>query len=499
MKILSARQTQQADAYTIKHEPIASIDLMERASTRFTNAFCDLVDSGKSVLVVCGTGNNGGDGLAVARMLLEKGYNIHVIVIQPREGGSKDFLINLGRLDESVLSYLRSEEEKIELGNPDVIIDAIFGSGLTRPVKGVFGKVIAMINKLESTVIAIDVPSGLFLDKPASAEGAIIEANHTISFQVPKLAFFFPENYPFVGEWQVVDIGLNREFIDQQESKFSTIEYEEVVRLLKPRKKFDHKGRYGHAQLIGGSYGKMGAITLASRACLRSGVGLLTLTIPSSGVEVMQTSVPEAMVLEQPGEKQVTEFTVFDKATAIGVGPGLGTANETKVAFENFLQSNSKPLVIDADAINLLAANRALLEILPEGTILTPHLKEFDRLAGESANNWQRLEKAEDLCNRYQLSIVLKGAHTAIVDPDNGIAFNTTGNPGMATAGSGDVLLGIITSFRAQGMSPNSASKAGVYVHATAGDRMASKKSMESLIAGDLIEGISDFFLNGER
>jgi ADP-dependent NAD(P)H-hydrate dehydratase / NAD(P)H-hydrate epimerase len=500
MNILDAEKTRLADAHTIANEPIASIDLMERASASFTEAFCRNYGSENKIAVVCGTGNNGSDGLAISRILLSKGHLVDPFVIQLKEGGSEDFETNLSRI-EPLSSYkiISASHDIPVFGQYNVIIDAVFGSGLTRKVTGLYAEVISAINSSTADVVAVDIPSGLFVDQPSEVEAAIIKANATISFQVPKLSFFMPENYQYVGRWQVIDIGLDQDFIDQQESDFSTIEHDEVEKLLPLRSKFSHKGSFGHGQLCGGSYGKMGAITLAAEAFLRSGAGLLTVTIPTSGTNIMQTKVPEAMVLEQPGEKELSDFNISAKATAIGVGPGLGQAKETVKAFGDFLRDNTKPLVLDADALNIISSNQELLSLLPSDTIITPHLKEFDRLAGSSNDQWQRLAKAREFSRQYQLITVLKGAHTAVINKDGKVKFNTTGNPGMATAGSGDVLLGIITSLRTQGLSGIDAAVASTYIHGRAGDDAANKLSMSALLASDIIEALTVVFIGFSR
>ena len=502
MKVLSAEQTRLADAYTIRHEPIADIDLMERASTSFVEALSEIHIPREAIAVVCGTGNNGGDGLAISRILIEKGYALQLFVVQVKDGGSDNFKMNFARLEQLTQINIISAQNSIPDFAPfDTIIDALFGSGLTRPVAGLYGNVIEAINSTKADIISVDIPSGLFVDNLNNAEeqGAIIKAATTISFQTPKLSFFIPENFKYVGEWRVVDIGLDQEYINQQESNYNTIEEADVEKLLPKRGKFDHKGVYGHGQLFGGSSGKMGAITMAAEAFLRTGAGLLTVTIPASGVKIMQTSVPEAMVLEQPGEKHISSFTISPLAITIGIGPGLGKDLSTINAFGDFLKTNEQPLVLDADALNILSEHPEMLSNLPEYTIITPHIKEFDRLAGSSENTWQRLEKAREFSKKWQLIIVLKGAHTAVINSNGKVMFNTTGNPGMATGGSGDVLLGIIASLRTQGLSGIDAAIAGTFIHGKAGDIAALKKSMTSVIARDVINSLSEIFLGFSR
>ncbi len=499
MKILSAEQIRQADAYTIAHEPIASIDLMERAAQRFVAAFYRHHDPKDPIAVVCGTGNNGGDGLAISRILLSKGYQVQPYVVRTKEGGSADFLENLARFQQSGEVLFIAQESNIPDFKPyQTIIDALFGSGLSRKVTGLYARVIRAINKSGCKVVAVDIPSGLFVDRPAAA-GDIICADETVSLQLPKLSLLMPENYRYVGHWQVVDIGLDQDFIARQETTYSTIEADEIGAMLPPRPKFAHKGTFGHGQLIGGSYGKMGAITLAAGAFVRAGAGLLTTTIPASGMSIMQMRVAEAMVLPQPGEHHITAFNNVPQARAIGLGPGLGQEKATVKAYADFLQANDKPLVLDADALNILSDNPALLPLLPPDTIVTPHPKEFDRLAGPSSSHWQRISRAREFAATWQVVIVLKGAHTAIITPQGQVMFNTTGNPGMATGGSGDVLLGIITSLRAQGLGALQAAVAGTWVHGRAGDLAAARQSMTALKAGDIIAALGDVFLEFSR
>ena len=503
MIILNAEQTRLADAYTIENEPIASIDLMERASASFVEAFYLNHFPKDKIAVVCGTGNNGGDGLAICRILFNKGYQVQPYVVQVDEGGSADFKTNLARLEPIAQIKIISDAKSIpDFSGYNTIIDALFGSGLTRAITGLYAEVINEINNLSAEVISVDIPSGLFVDRPHEVDGpggAIIKANTTISFQLPKLSFFMPENYQYVGHWHLVDIGLMDAFIKQQESEYSTIEQSKIQLSLPDRRKFAHKGNFGHGQIIGGSYGKMGAITLAAEAFMRTGAGLLTVTVPASGVNIMQTSVPEVMVLEQPGERHISAFNISPKAGAFGIGPGLGQDKKTSSAFGEFLLDNTKPLVLDADALNILSTHREMLSLLPEDTIITPHIKEFDGLVGASDNNWQRLDKARKFCQQWHLITILKGAHTAVINKDGKVIFNVTGNPGMATAGSGDVLLGIIASLRAQGLNGITAATAGTFIHGYAGDIAASGKSMTSLLARDIIDALGEVFLEFSR
>lgn len=485
MKILSIEDIRALDEYTIKHEPIASIDLMERASQAFCDWFIGNVFS-KNIAVVCGTGNNGGDGLAIARILEKKDYEIDVFIVGDIEKGSPDFKLNWDRLDEKP-QLLADELPEIK---PDaVVIDAIFGSGLSRPVSGHYAAVIDHLNTLPNTIISVDIPSGLFADKVSEGE-SIIEASATITFQQPKLAFMFPESYPFVGEWVAVDIGLSQKYIDTCITQHYYLEGDEIKTLVQPLPKFSHKGSNGHGLIIAGSFGKMGAAVLATKAALRSGIGLLSVHIPNSGNDIMQVSVPEAMTIPDISDDHISELPDIEKYSAIGVGPGLGKHVSTVKALGELLRSVSKPMVLDADALNIISENQELLELIPKGSILTPHPKEFERLVGSWSNDFDRLDKLKQFAQRFDFIVVLKGAHTAIASDDGKVYFNSTGNPGMGKGGSGDVLLGVLTALVAQGYSTIEAAKIGVFLHGLAGDIAADTYHERGMIASDIIEMI---------
>ena len=495
MKILSAAQTRELDAYTIRHEPITSIDLMERASVSFVNWFVGKFDNEQPVSIFCGLGNNGGDGLAIARLLLDKKYTVKVWVVYYADNFSADFKTNYGRLKGLLpIQEIRQKEDIPAIHSPEIIIDAIFGSGLSRPVEGVAAQVIDAINEGDSSVVAIDIPSGLYVDS-FNPDTHIIQADDTVSFQLPKLSFLLPQNEQFVGEWHLTDIGLHPEKIRQTETPYYYLNEALVKTLIKKRDKFSHKGTFGHALLVGGSYGKMGAVVLAAKACLHAGVGLLTVHIPACGYEIMQISAPEAMAITDAEEKLISSITNTEKYSAIGIGPGLGTAPQTAHALQNLLQHENKPMVIDADGLNLLATNKEWLKLLPPNSILTPHPKEFERLTQPATNEYERLKVLQLFAAQYHVNVVLKGAHTAIANPSGEVYFNSTGNPGMATGGSGDVLTGIISALLAQQYQPFEAALLGVYFHGLAGDFAASCKGYTALVASDLIENLSQAFM----
>ncbi len=498
MKIVSCEQIKEIDSYTIKHEPIASIDLMERASGQLFNWITGKFGISKHFVIFAGAGNNGGDGLALARLLANNGYKADVQFISVSDKISSDCRFNLERLENVTnvtINQLKDISQFPVTGSDDVVIDAIFGSGLTRPVTGLQAEVIQMINKTDSLVISIDLPSGLFgEDNSNNLIENIINADYTLTFQFPKLSFLFPGNARFVGEWIVLPIGLDENAILKTESSYNLLTNSDVLPLLKERYKFDHKGTYGHGLLIAGSEGKMGAAVLGAGAALRSGIGLISCHIPSCGNLIMQSKVSEAMVVTDKSEKYISGIGSVEIFSAVGIGPGIGTNKETQLALESFLKECDKPLVLDADALNIISKNKKLLELLAHNTILTPHPKEFERLAGTTDNGFERLQKQIDFSGRYKCILVLKGANTTITTPSGDVFFNSTGNPGMATGGSGDVLTGIILSLLAQGYTPQNAAITGVYLHGLAGDIAAGEQCYESIIASDIIKCIGKAF-----
>jgi len=487
LKILSAQQIRDLDKFTIDNEPIAPIDLMERACHAFVNWFVQRVRVEKKIGIVCGTGNNGGDGLGVARLLTDRGYDVKVWIVRSEMGETDSFKINFKRLGDKIpIAEISKETDRGLFVDRDILVDGILGSGLSRPPEGIYAQVISSINQTDALKIAIDIPSGLFADVPS--QGAIVQAQHTVSFQLPKLAFLFAENSKYVGDWHVVDIGLSKVFIRDVSTQNLYIDAKSIKKISRPREKFSHKGSYGHALLISGSFGKMGACILASRAALRSGLGLLTVHIPSCGYSIIQTSVPEAMASVDTEERYFSSVPESLNYSTIGIGPGLGTDSTTVNAFAKVLKQFRKPMVIDADGLNILAQNKELLELIPEGSILTPHPKEFERLAGVYKDEFDRLELLRNFSIRVRSVVVLKGAYSAVASPDGKVYFNSTGNPGMATGGSGDVLTGIITGLLSHGYTPLEASLMGVYVHGLSGDLAASDLGMNSLMAGDIID-----------
>jgi NAD(P)H-hydrate epimerase len=499
MKILPVEKIREADQYTIANEPVLSVDLMERAATACYKWLRKRIDPARKVRVFCGLGNNGGDGLVIARLLSEDNPNVDVYVIRHSDKCTDDFSVNLDRLK----TFMAQRCHDLHPGDPlplidpgDVIIDAVFGSGLSKAVTGFPGKIIRHINESRALIVAVDMPSGLFSDKYTDpGAGAIVQADYTLSFQFPKLAFMFAENDRFVGDWKILYIGLHPDFIEKVQTRDKLLTRDMAAGLLKPRAKFSHKGNFGHALLIAGSYGKMGASVMAAKACLRSGVGLLHAHSPLKGCPVMQTAVPEAMVSIDPDESCFSALPPLDPYTAIGIGPGIGFEEKTKKGLKLLIQNAAVPLVLDADALTILGENKTWIPFLPENSVLTPHPKEFERLVGKAGNDFDRQRQLREFCIKHKVYVVLKGAHTCICNPAGMCYFNTTGNPGMASGGSGDVLTGIILGLLAQRYHPGDACLLAVYLHGLAGDLAARKLGMEAIIAGDIIDKIGKAFL----
>jgi NAD(P)H-hydrate epimerase len=489
--ILSAAQIREADAYTIANEPVASIDLMERAAAAFVDSVSKWLDPVETIHVFCGLGNNGGDGLVAARLFFAMGHDVQTYVFRYSDQSSEDFDVNLKRLQEAGghITEVKDEPER-DRYLTGIVIDAIFGSGLSRPIDGFVADWVEFLNNAECLRIAIDISSGLQADLPSI--GTIFQADHTLTFQVPKLAFLMPENEKYVGTWEVLPIGLDQSFIADQETAYWVMNREAVSSTYKKPGKFDHKGTNGHALLIAGSKGKMGAALLAANACLRAGAGLVTLHVPGSGLDIVQRNSPEIMVSVDTEERHYSNCPDLDPYQAIGIGPGLGTHEDTVAGVDAVLQY-ARPVVIDADALNGIASHE-LTDKIPTDCILTPHPKELERLVGPFEDSFDRLKKACDLAVRTKSIVVLKGAYTAIIEPGGQCYFNPSGNPGLATAGSGDVLTGIITSLKAQGYSSLDAARLGVYVHGMVADILAEDQAMETIIAGDLVKGLTRAF-----
>lgn len=485
--LLDTAQLKAWDQFTIDTEPIASIALMERASCAFVEQLVkDYPDPDQEVIVVCGPGNNGGDGLAIARILHQRhSKNVTVWLNFNKRTLSPETSENLERLQSiSGISIIEPVEEFPAIANGCLVVDAMFGTGLNRSLAGTDLKVVVYLNELSVARVSVDVPSGMTLN--GMPGGAVFRAEKTYTFQCPKLPFLLNGAGQYAGQWKVLEIGLHDAYL-------STLEVPLAVRgvSLKPRARFSHKGTYGHALIVAGSKGKLGAAILATRAALRSGAGLVTVRVPGCGYEVLQSAAPEAMVETDPGHDWHTLPGTVDGYQAIGIGPGLGQASGTVQMLTELLQQAAAiPVVMDADALNILAANPQLWPLVPEGTVLTPHPKEFERLFGSSKDAYERSVLASDMAKDKKVFIVLKDAYTQIACPDGRVYYSMSGNPGMATGGSGDVLTGLLAGLIAQHGRSNEVIAAGVWIHGRAGDLAMQQYSAPSMLAGDVIAHI---------
>lgn len=498
IKIFPSHKVKDFVQYTIINEPISSYDLVDRGAVLFVREFTRRYTKQTRVVVFAGQGNNGADALSIAYLLLEEGYRVETVLFNPTGYLSDDCEKNkqqLMRIDKVEFTEVTADFIPPELTSRDVVIDGLFGCGLETPLTGGYAGVVNYLNSSNSTIVSIDIPSGLFgEDNRTNNPQAIIRANLTLTYQFPKLAFLLKENYPYVGEWKVLDVGLSSDMIHATACPYALVTEMDIISVLSKRDKFAHKGTYGHGLLIAGSRGMMGAALLTAEASMRSGLGRLTVHVPQRGEQILQIGLPEAMLSFDPHKEYFTVLPEIGTYSAIGIGPGLGRHLESATAFGRLLQTAKRPLVIDADAINFLASNFELIDQIPERSILTPHVKEFERLVGSCNTDFERLLKAQSFAAEHRITIVLKGAHTAVCTAEGNVYFNSTGNPGMATAGSGDVLTGIILGLLAQGYEPETAAVSAVYMHGLAGDMAKIYRSEESMIARDIIDKLGSAF-----
>jgi NAD(P)H-hydrate epimerase len=500
MKIFNSAQIRELDKYTIEHEPISSVDLMERAARALTHAISGKWNNGTPVVVFAGPGNNGGDALAVARMLADKDYRVTVYLFNTNGHLSEECAVNKQRIIDS--RKIKQFYEVVQQFDPPkleanmLVIDGLFGTGLNKPLAGGFASLVKYINQSPAKVASIDIPSGLMTeDNTMNVLANIIRADLTLTLGQKKLAFMFAENQQFVGELRVLDIRLSPEYIATTPAQYAIIEENEIRARLRPRHPFAHKGTMGKALIVAGSYGMTGAAVLSTRACLRSGTGKVTVHVPKRSVDIMQTTVPEAVLHIDHEETAFSEPVDTEDFDAVAIGPGLGQTENTAIAMIAQVRRTQCPLVMDADALNMLAKHRAWMQQLPKALVMTPHPLEFDRLNGSPCNDsYERLSKARDMAEHLQAYIILKGHHSALCLPDGQVYFNSSGNAGMATAGSGDVLTGIITGLLARGYSQADACLMGMYLHGLAGDLAARELGEESLIASDIIRYLPQAF-----
>jgi NAD(P)H-hydrate epimerase len=501
VNVLSAEQMQQLDQFTIREEPISSQDLMERAASRlFRWVENTLIHSNKAshFSIFCGIGNNGGDGLVLAGKLIERKQQVKLFIVELSKNHSEDFQANLKKLPLEPI-YLRENDHQFELPAETTIVDAIFGTGLSRPVEGFAAVVIRQLNHAEGLKLAVDMPSGLMAeDERELAREVIFQADHTLSFQCPKPVFFYPSAYPFVGKWTILPIGLHQQGFQQLKIKCHLLEANDIEERVTQRKPFSHKGTYGHALLGAGERGKFGAAVLSAGACLRSGAGLTSVLIDKEGEGYIHQHWPEAMIFKASKDNELKKEKL-EEFDALGIGPGMGQGDASLKLLRSLITHYEKPMVLDADALNLLSNQPELISKLPEHSILTPHPGEFNRLAGEWKSDHQKLQLQRELAEKHQLVVVLKGYYTSIASPDGMLYFNPTGNPGMATGGSGDVLTGVLTALLTQGYDPLDAAMVGVYLHGLAGDLAACEYGETGLIASDIIHFLPRAFKQFEK
>jgi NAD(P)H-hydrate epimerase len=489
LPLLTSPQIREGDAYTIAHEPITSIGLMERASKAFVGWFVNhFPDKKQSIAVYCGTGNNGGDGLAIARMLKDHQYQrVDVKIAQFANKSSDDFIANLHRLIPAGITIHEIKKgEDLPQEKSSIIIDALLGTGLNKPLSGDYERLVAYLNGLGKTIVSVDVPTGFFSEGETDPKASVIKADLVITFQQPKINFLLPESGPYIHCWEAVNIGISEKFIKSQNSPYQLVEEKDIRQRLKHRQRFSNKGTYGHALIIAGQPQTMGAALLSSSACAHAGAGLTTACIPQNGLTALNSYLPEIMaIVRREDEQAEIEWSKFN---TVAIGPGLGKDEGALTLFTDLLKNYDKPIVIDADALNMLATHSELWKQVPAGSILTPHMKEFDRLFGEHKNWWLRLQTGRKKAKEHNIYIVLKNDYTITLTPDDKLFFNSTSNAAMASGGMGDVLTGIITALLAQKYSPEDACIIGNYIHGKAGDELALPNRMHVVLPGRLIQ-----------
>jgi ADP-dependent NAD(P)H-hydrate dehydratase / NAD(P)H-hydrate epimerase len=506
LKILTAPQVKDADQFTIKNEPIKSIDLMERAASKcfdwiFENApviFTPLNVSESNWVfnIVCGVGNNGGDGLAIARQLLKNGYDVNVFIVPFTQNFSEDFKINEEKLKKIKPIYITNKKDIPDFKKNELIVDAIFGIGLSKPVEEIAMSVITAINNSGAPVVSIDIPSGLFSDDNSkNNRNYIVKADFTLTFQTPKIAFFLEENASYLGKITTLDIQLHKSYFESLNASWYLLDKELISYLIKIRNKFSHKGNYGHALIVGGSNTKTGAVVLAAKGCFKAGSGLVTVHVPKCARTIIQTTIPEAMCITDINENFISKSIDLATYESIAIGPGMGQNTETADALKVIIDNYHHAIIFDADAINILSNNKDWLNAIPSLSIFTPHIGEFKKLVGEFTNDFEKITMQLNFSSQYNCYVVLKGAHTTISTPHKKLYFNSTGNPGMAKAGAGDTLTGIITGLKTQGYSSLDSCLIGVYIHGLAGDLAAINDGEESIMATDIINFTGKAFL----
>ena len=493
MKLFTATDIRAIDAATVEKDGITSTDLMERAASAVACEIASRWGASQRMIIFAGPGNNGGDALAVARLLIDQGYRPEVVLINAKGNLSADCAANRQRLldmDYPLFTEIQNKFTMPEIGSTDVVVDGLFGTGLSSNLHGGYSALAKKIYESEAFVVAIDMPSGLYPEFNArNILNNIIHANLTLTFQFPRLSFFFRENAKVLGEWKVLDIRLNTSAIRETNTSYYLIDKVGVKQGLQQRNPFADKNDFGRMLLVAGSLGMTGAAVLAARAALRTGVGIVDVHTPPCCYIPLQVAVPEARVLQDKNSCHTSEIETDQRYTAV-LGPGLGTHAATITALETFLRQATSPLVLDADALNCISERHTLINNVPESSVITPHVREFDRLFGEHFSDEERFNKALEMARFFKIVIVLKGHYTFVFRPDGKVFVNTTGNAGMATAGSGDVLTGIIGALLAQHIRPDMAASMGVFIHGYAGNLAAKRVGEYSLTASDIVDNI---------
>jgi len=487
LPLLTSPQIREADAYTIANEPISSVNLMERAAKAFVGWFVNhFPDKRQAISIYCGTGNNGGDGLAIARILHGHHYkSVNIKIARFSDKASDDFIVNLKKLQNTITVTEIKPGDVFPDEDSPVLIDAMLGSGLNKPLHGDYEKLVKHLNSLEKTVVAVDIPTGFFSEGEIKPDSTVLKAKLVITFQQPKINFLLPESGPVMKCWEAVNIGIDESFVKSLNSPYQFITEKDIRALMKPRHKFSNKGTFGHALIVAGQAKTMGAALLCSSACAHAGAGLTTACVPESGLTALNSYLPEIMAIVRRGND--LPKIGWDKFSTMGIGPGLGNDENSLNLLCDILTNYKKPVVIDADALNILAEHKQLWNMIPEGSIITPHMKEFDRLFGESTSWWQRLQTAIEKAKEHKICIVLKNDYTITAMPDGKAYFNSTSNAAMASGGMGDVLTGIITALLAQKYSSRDACIIGTYIHGKAGDELALPNRMHVVLPGKLI------------
>ncbi len=505
MKVASSAEMKTLDQRAIEEYGIPGVVLMENAAIQLVRVLLENYKQfthGK-FFIFCGKGNNGGDGFAIARHLANQGRQVNIILLAEPEKIGGDAAVNLRIAQKMGLPFqtITTSEKLLSLrqaiSGQDLVIDAIFGTGLSTAVRGFYKEAIDFINELPNQVVAVDIPSGLNADT-GKVEGSCIRADLTISFGLPKMAHLLTPASTHVGCLEVVGISIPPKLVEEAGIKVNWLEKKDVAGLLGSRPLDSHKGDYGHLLIMGGSEGKGGAPAMAALAGLRSGAGLVTLAVPEKVHQAIEMGLMEVMSepLNKPEKRILVESSyenlepLLAGKSALVIGPGIGAQPETGKFLQKVIASTAIPMIIDADGLNLLALDKKILERKNAPIILTPHPGEMGRLMNIPTKEVQsnRLEVAMDLAQSTGCFIVLKGAGTIVASPQGDAFINTTGNPGMATAGTGDVLAGMVGGFLAQGLGPEEATNVGVFLHGLAGDLAAKEFGERSLIAGDMIQ-----------